>query len=59
MMVILLFLCTRKRHASNDLEFGAADPMVKAKVTKQPIRAKNDGWGEFKNRETFVDMHIC
>lgn len=54
-------LATRKRHAIGDLsEIVAMDNKVNhAKVAKQQVKAKNSGWGEFLDRETFVDMHIC
>jgi hypothetical protein len=50
----------RKRHASD--ESGAKDCKTKmdSPAEKKPVLVTNNGWGPlFKNRETFVEMHLC
>ena len=63
----LLYLSTRKRQYSGDIcaihgprqDQGAVD--MSTKPSKQPRpQVANKGWGElFKDRKTFVEMHIC
>ena len=36
----------------------AAAPVAEPPKKSAP-KAKNDGWGMFKDRQTFVDMHLC
>lgn len=30
-----------------------------SKQVKEAEEPLNNGWGQFKNRETFVEMHLC
>lgn len=44
----------RKRHASDEPR------AVEVEKKKPKASVPNNGWGElFKNRETFIEMHLC
>lgn len=53
----------RKRQLSGDVCGVHGPKMVipddKPMPTQSPVEAPNGGWGMFKDRETFVEMHLC
>lgn len=51
----------RKRHQSGSAH-AEMKPLKMAATEKVPVKAPvtNNGWGElFKNKQNFVEMHVC